>query len=123
MYVNLYSWMKSLYIWIMSNVYISTFLTQTFLLAARKRKKSRSSNYLLSTDPTDLSREGDSYIAKLRWTYMYIYIVCTVYQLHVQYMHIKFSLWLNILRVLRTYITSYMYIYMARCLARCLVDQ
>ena len=49
-----------------------TFLTQTFLLAARKRKKSRSSNYLLSTDPTDLSREGESYIAKLRWSYMYI---------------------------------------------------
>ncbi|XP_073932381.1 tubby-related protein 3 isoform X2 [Castor canadensis] len=37
-----------------------------FLLAGRKRKKSKTSNYLISTDPTDLSREGDSYIGKLR---------------------------------------------------------
>lgn len=39
---------------------------QIFLLAARKRKKSRTSNYLISTDPTDLSRGGDAYIGKLR---------------------------------------------------------
>jgi hypothetical protein len=39
---------------------------QIFLLAGRKRKKSKTSNYLISTDPTDLSREGDSYIGKLR---------------------------------------------------------
>ncbi|XP_029810091.1 tubby-related protein 3 isoform X3 [Suricata suricatta] len=37
-----------------------------FLLAGRKRKKSKTSNYLISTDPTDLSREGESYIGKLR---------------------------------------------------------
>lgn len=37
-----------------------------FLLAGRKRKKSKTSNYLVSTDPTDLSREGESYIGKLR---------------------------------------------------------
>lgn len=37
-----------------------------FLLAGRKRKKSKTSNYLISTDPTDLSREGQSYIGKLR---------------------------------------------------------
>lgn len=39
---------------------------QIFLLAARKRKKSRTSNYLISTDPTDLSRGGDSFVGKLR---------------------------------------------------------
>jgi len=35
-------------------------------LAARKRKKSRTSNYLITTDPTDLSRGGDAYVGKLR---------------------------------------------------------
>ncbi|XP_009001666.1 tubby-related protein 3 isoform X1 [Callithrix jacchus] len=37
-----------------------------FLLAARKRKKSKTANYLISTDPVDLSREGESYVGKLR---------------------------------------------------------
>ncbi|XP_018326719.1 protein king tubby [Agrilus planipennis] len=37
-----------------------------FLLAARKRKKSATSNYLISTDPTDLSRSGESFVGKLR---------------------------------------------------------
>ena len=35
-----------------------------FMLAGRKRKKCTSSTYLLSTDPTDLSREGE--VATLR---------------------------------------------------------
>ncbi|KAG1656302.1 Tubby [Nymphon striatum] len=39
---------------------------KTFLLAGRKRKKSKTANYLISTDPTDLSRGGDSFIGKLR---------------------------------------------------------
>ncbi|XP_055973762.1 tubby-related protein 3 [Sorex fumeus] len=39
---------------------------KVFVLAARKRKKSKTSNYLISTDPIDLSREGLSYIGKLR---------------------------------------------------------
>lgn len=39
---------------------------QTFLLAGRKRKKSTTSNYLISTDPTDLSRGGEAYVGKLR---------------------------------------------------------
>ncbi|NWU89284.1 TULP3 protein, partial [Upupa epops] len=39
---------------------------KTFLLAGRKRKKSKTSNYLISIDPTDLSREGESFIGKLR---------------------------------------------------------
>ncbi|XP_053354965.1 tubby-related protein 1-like isoform X2 [Clarias gariepinus] len=37
-----------------------------FLLAGRKRKKSTTSNYLISVDPTDLSRGGENYIGKLR---------------------------------------------------------
>ncbi|XP_004851424.1 tubby protein homolog isoform X3 [Heterocephalus glaber] len=39
---------------------------KVFLLAGRKRKKSKTSNYLISVDPTDLSRGADSYIGKLR---------------------------------------------------------
>ncbi|XP_066488435.1 tubby-related protein 3 isoform X2 [Tiliqua scincoides] len=39
---------------------------KVFLLAGRKRKKSKTSNYLISIDPTDLSREGESFIGKLR---------------------------------------------------------
>lgn len=41
-------------------------LLQMFLLAGRKRKKSKTSNYLISIDPTDLSRGGESFIGKLR---------------------------------------------------------
>lgn len=43
-----------------------TLCCQVFLLAGRKRKKSKTSNYLISVDATDLSREGDSFIGKLR---------------------------------------------------------
>ncbi|XP_030625700.1 tubby-related protein 1 [Chanos chanos] len=39
---------------------------RVFLLAGRKRKKSATSNYLISIDATDLSRGGDNYIGKLR---------------------------------------------------------
>ncbi|KAF2356048.1 Tubby C-terminal, partial [Trinorchestia longiramus] len=39
---------------------------KTFLLAGRKRKKSTTSNYLISADPTDLSRGGESFCGKLR---------------------------------------------------------
>ncbi|KAG9276928.1 tubby-related protein 1-like [Astyanax mexicanus] len=39
---------------------------QVFLLAGRKRKKSTTSNYLISVDPTDLSRGGENFIGKLR---------------------------------------------------------
>ncbi|KAF6215789.1 hypothetical protein GE061_000124 [Apolygus lucorum] len=39
---------------------------KVFLLAGRKRKKSTTSNYLISTDPTDLSRGGEAFIGKLR---------------------------------------------------------
>ncbi|XP_073506378.1 tubby-related protein 3-like isoform X2 [Phyllobates terribilis] len=39
---------------------------KVFLLAGRKRKKSKTSNYLISIDPTDMSREGGSFVGKLR---------------------------------------------------------
>ncbi|XP_012255738.2 protein king tubby [Athalia rosae] len=39
---------------------------KVFLLAGRKRKKSATSNYLISSDPTDLSRGAESYVGKLR---------------------------------------------------------
>ncbi|XP_071434622.1 tubby-related protein 1 isoform X1 [Pithys albifrons albifrons] len=39
---------------------------KVFLLAGRKRKKSKTSNYLISIDPTDLSRVGENFIGKLR---------------------------------------------------------
>ncbi|XP_051530342.1 tubby-related protein 3-like isoform X2 [Myxocyprinus asiaticus] len=39
---------------------------KVFLMAGRKRKKCKTSNYLISVDPTDLSRDTDSYIGKLR---------------------------------------------------------
>ncbi|CAH1250473.1 tubby-related protein 3-like isoform X3 [Branchiostoma lanceolatum] len=39
---------------------------KVFLLAGRKRKKSTTSNYLVSVDATDLSRGGESFVGKLR---------------------------------------------------------
>ncbi|XP_029425282.1 tubby-related protein 2 isoform X1 [Nannospalax galili] len=37
-----------------------------FLLAGRKRKKSKTSNYLISLDPKDLSRNGNNFVGKVR---------------------------------------------------------
>ncbi|KAL1395995.1 hypothetical protein pipiens_010832 [Culex pipiens pipiens] len=37
-----------------------------FCLAGRKRKKSKTSNYIISCDPTDLSRQADGFVGKLR---------------------------------------------------------
>lgn len=39
---------------------------QVFLLAGRKRKRSKTANYLISSDPTNLSRGGENFIGKLR---------------------------------------------------------
>ncbi|XP_056628140.1 tubby protein homolog isoform X2 [Triplophysa dalaica] len=39
---------------------------RVFLMAGRKRKKCKTSNYLISIDPTDLSRDTESFIGKLR---------------------------------------------------------
>lgn len=36
------------------------------LSAGRKRKKSKTSNYVISCDPTDLSRQADGFVGKLR---------------------------------------------------------
>lgn len=41
--------------------------TKVFLMAGRKRKKCKTSNYLISTDPTNLSRDTNCYIGKLRY--------------------------------------------------------
>ena len=41
-----------------------------FLLAARKRKRSKTSNYLITVDATDLKRDGDNFIGKLRANYL-----------------------------------------------------
>lgn len=40
---------------------------KVFLLAGRKRKRSKTANYLISSDPTNLSRGGENFIGKLRW--------------------------------------------------------
>ncbi len=37
-----------------------------FLLAARKRKKQTTSNYLISLDPEDLNRDSSKFFGKLR---------------------------------------------------------
>ncbi|XP_032958909.1 tubby-related protein 1 isoform X2 [Rhinolophus ferrumequinum] len=39
---------------------------KVFLLAGRKRKRSKTANYLISSDPTNLSRGGENFIGKLR---------------------------------------------------------
>lgn len=40
--------------------------TERFLLSARKRKKSKSSNYLISLDEEDMSRQSGNFFGKLR---------------------------------------------------------
>jgi len=49
---------------------------KVFLLAGRKRKKSATSSYLISTDPTDLGRKSDSFVAKLRSNMMGTRFTC-----------------------------------------------
>lgn len=49
---------------------METVSKKLFLLAARKRKKSRSSNYLISTNAKDLSREGENFVGKLRSNFL-----------------------------------------------------
>lgn len=36
------------------------------MVSGRKRKKSKTSNYIISCDPTDLSRQADGFVGKLR---------------------------------------------------------
>lgn len=49
---------------------METVSKKMFLLAARKRKRSRSSNYLISTDAKDLSRDGKNFVGKLRSNFL-----------------------------------------------------
>lgn len=49
---------------------------KVFLLAGRKRKKSATSSYLISTDPTDLGRKSESFVAKLRSNMMGTRFTC-----------------------------------------------
>ncbi len=46
-----------------------------FLLAARKRKRSKTSNYLISIDPIDLGRDGDNFVGKLRLNLVLLSII------------------------------------------------
>ncbi|CBY18555.1 unnamed protein product [Oikopleura dioica] len=39
---------------------------KVFLLAGRKRKKTKTSAYLISTDPTELTKKSESFVAKVR---------------------------------------------------------
>lgn len=41
-----------------------------FLLAARKRKRCKTSNYLVSIDATDLNRDGENFVGKLRFAFL-----------------------------------------------------
>eukprot|EP00002_Diphylleia_rotans_P014780 TRINITY_DN2875_c0_g2_i1.p1 TRINITY_DN2875_c0_g2~~TRINITY_DN2875_c0_g2_i1.p1 ORF type:complete len:467 (+),score=124.74 TRINITY_DN2875_c0_g2_i1:90-1490(+) len=43
---------------------------EVFFMSARKRKKSKSSNYLLSLDAEDMSRDSGNYMGKLRSNFM-----------------------------------------------------
>eukprot|EP00727_Mastigamoeba_balamuthi_P008536 m51a1_g4304 putative tubby protein homolog isoform x3 (665) ;mRNA; f:20121-22687 len=58
----------------MDRIYPTYFLyieeTNQFLLAARKRKRSTSSNYLISTNQADLARKSESFVGKVRSNFM-----------------------------------------------------
>jgi len=49
-----------------SNIKDASKTDKVFMLAGRKRKKCKTSNYLISSDAIDLSKDSDSYVAKLR---------------------------------------------------------
>lgn len=50
-------------------IFISLLSTKVFLMAGRKRKKCKTSNYLITTDPTNLSKDTNCYIGKLRYVF------------------------------------------------------
>lgn len=52
---------------------------KVFLLAARKRKKSATSNYLISTDPTDLSRSAESYVGEYCFSSIFLILCSKLY--------------------------------------------
>ena len=45
-------------------------MRKIFLLGARKRKKTTTSSYIISTDPVDMSKESDYFVAKLHMNMM-----------------------------------------------------
>ncbi|XP_063513345.1 tubby-related protein 2 isoform X9 [Pongo pygmaeus] len=47
-------------------VYENLAFQKHFLLAGRKRRRSKTSNYLISLDPSHLSRDGDNFVGKVR---------------------------------------------------------
>lgn len=49
----------------MNHVAITSIVIKKLILG-RKRKKSKTSNYIISCDPTDLSRQADGFVGKLR---------------------------------------------------------
>ncbi|CAF1633826.1 unnamed protein product, partial [Didymodactylos carnosus] len=57
------------------------------ILAGRKRWKSRTSNYLISTDATDLSRDAETYIGKLKSNMM-----GTQFTIYEQVAHSKYDM-------------------------------
>ena len=58
-------------------------------LAGRKRKKCSRSTYILSTDPTDLSRQGNSTLATVRWSIYVIKSLLCKYRFSLQKVIVK----------------------------------
>lgn len=67
--------------WICFNIFLKLLFsfhypsTKVFLMAGRKRKKCKTSNYLITTDPTNLSKDTNCYIGKLRYGFLYVQLV------------------------------------------------
>lgn len=54
---------------------------KVFLLAGRKRKKSATSNYLISIDPTDLSRGAESFVGEFLTKYQYFNLFINLFNI------------------------------------------
>ena len=77
------NWVNFTLLLFISGIYPTYFLhyerdngKRIFLLAGRKRKKCSTSTYVLSTDPTDLSRQGDSTLATVRLVSQDFFLHC-----------------------------------------------
>lgn len=71
----------SLFLAVHSKMFFHCDSAKVFLMAGRKRKKCKTSNYLISTDPTNLSRDTNCYIGKLRYTDIEVIIFFAFYVL------------------------------------------
>ena len=58
--------------------YVFLELGNQFLLAARKRKMQRTSNYVISLDQTDLERDSSSFVGKVRYLCSFLSLVTKV---------------------------------------------